>query len=163
MVAAITTSGGFFMFSLALPSVNFIRLGYLRAGWMAVGLGVFGLIMPLVPGVPFFVLAAWCFSRGSARVHDWLTGNRWLGPIIRNWREHKVIPLHGKIGALVGLVSSVIVVGVLLPQHPAVAAEEWLVPVVDGGWPLPTIIGAINTVVGAYIFSRPSRVPRLTE
>jgi hypothetical protein len=150
------------MFSMTLPSVNIIRLGYLLAGWTAVALGIFGVIMPLVPGVPFFVLAAWCFSRGSMRVHDWLVGNRWVGPPIRNWRDHKVIPLHGKIGALLGLVSSVIVVGFLLPQHPAVAAEEWLMPVVDAGWPLPAIVGAINTVVGAYILSRPSRPPRIT-
>ncbi len=151
------------MFSLALPNLNFVKLGYLLAGWMAVTVGIFGLVMPLVPGVPFFVLAAWCFSRGSTRAHDWLVGNRWLGPLIRNWRDHKVIPLHAKAGALIGLIASVIVVGVVLPQSSALAAEAWLTPVVDAGWPLPTIVGLINTVVGAYILSRPSSPPVFTE
>ncbi len=119
--------------------------------------------MPLVPGVPFFVLAAWCFSRGSMRVHDWFIGNRFLGPLIRNWRDYKVVPLHAKFGALVGLTASVIVVGVVLPQTVAFADEGWLRPVIDAGWPLPTIIGAINAVVGAYILSRPSRPPEITN
>lgn len=149
------------MFSMALPSVNFVRLGYLLAGWVAVGLGIFGAIMPLIPGVPFFVLAAWCFARGSERVHDRLMSQRWIGPAVRNWSDYKVIPLHAKVCALIGLVSSVIFVGVFLPHNPAVAAEEWLMPVVDAGWPLPAVVGTINTVIGAYIMSRPSRPPRV--
>lgn len=151
------------MFSMAISNLNLVKLGYLLAGWMAVSLGVFGLIMPLVPGVPFFILAAWCFSRGSKRVHAWFAGHRWLGPLIRNWRVYKVVPRHAKFGALVGLVMSVIVVGVLLPLHPAVASEAWLSPMIDAGWPLPTIIGSINAVLGAYILSRPSRPLLVTE
>lgn len=145
------------MLATMFPGLSVARLGYLLAGWAAIGLGVFGMIMPLIPGTPFFILAAWCFARGSERVHDWILGHAWLGPVIRNWREHRAIPVHAKIAALVGLVSSVFFVAVFLPGHPAVAGEAWLAHVVDARWPLPTVIGAINTVVGAYIVSRPSR------
>ena len=145
------------MLAMVFPSLNVVRLGFLLAGWMAVGLGIFGAIMPLIPGTPFFILAAWCFARGSERIHDWIVGHAWVGPIIRNWREHRVIPVHAKIAALLGLVSSVCFVAILLPGHPAIAGEAWLAPLVDARWPLPTVIGTINTVIGAYIVSRPSR------
>ena len=146
------------MLAPMFPSLSVVRLGYLLAGWTAIGLAIFGMIMPLVPGTPFPILAAWCFARGSDRIHDWIVGHPWLGPIIRNWREHRVIPVHAKIAALIGLVSSVFFVAIFLPAHPAIAGEAWLAPVVDARWPLPTVIGAINTMVGAYIMSRPSRL-----
>ncbi|MGD9538368.1 MAG: YbaN family protein [Alphaproteobacteria bacterium] len=146
------------MLATVFPGLSVVRLGFLLAGWMAVALGIFGAIMPLIPGTPFFILAAWCFARGSERIHDWIVGHPWVGPIIRNWREHRVIPVHAKIAAVGGLVSSVFFVAFMLPGHPALAGEAWLVPVVDARWPLPTVIGVINTVVGAYILSRPSRV-----
>jgi len=143
----------------AFASINFVRLGFLLAGWVALAIGILGLILPLLPGTPFLILAAWCFARGSERAHDWLVNHRLIGRYIRNFRDHQVIPLPAKIAAVFGLVTSVMFLICVLPNHPAIANEVWLLPIVEAAWPIPTLVGMINAVVGAYILSRPSRRP----
>ena len=66
-------------------------------GLVAVGLGLMGMFLPLLPTTPFLLLAAALFFRSSPRLYAWLLGNRTLGPYIRNFREHKAIPLHTKV------------------------------------------------------------------
>jgi uncharacterized protein len=72
-------------------------------GLIAVGLGTIGIFIPLLPTTPFYLLAAACFYRSSDRLYQSLTGNKWFGPYIRNYREHRAIPHHAKIMALIFL------------------------------------------------------------
>ena len=64
---------------------------YNVAGGACVVLAFLGLFLPLLPTTPFLLLAAFCFSRGSARLHRWLLEHRTMGPIIRDWNERRVI------------------------------------------------------------------------
>ena len=64
---------------------------YNVAGSACVVLAFLGLFLPLLPTTPFLLLAAFCFSRGSARLHKWLLEQRTMGPIIRDWNERRVI------------------------------------------------------------------------
>lgn len=66
-------------------------------GLLAVALGLLGVFLPLLPTTPFLLLAAALFFRSSPRLYNWLLGHRTLGPYIRNFREHKAIPLHTKV------------------------------------------------------------------
>ena len=66
-------------------------------GLVAVGLGLMGMFLPLLPTTPFLLLAAALFFRSSPRLYAWLLGHRTLGPYIRNFREHKALPLRVKI------------------------------------------------------------------
>ena len=66
-------------------------------GLVALGLGLMGMFLPLLPTTPFLLLAAALFFRSSPRLYAWLLGHRTLGPYIRNFREHKAIPLHTKV------------------------------------------------------------------
>lgn len=60
-------------------------------------LGVVGIIVPLLPTTPFLLLSAALFFRSSPRLHSWLYRQPALGPYIRNFREHKAIPLRAKV------------------------------------------------------------------
>ncbi len=48
-------------------------------GWLATGLGFLGVFLPLLPTVPFILLAMYCFGRSSPRFQVWLENNRYLG------------------------------------------------------------------------------------
>ncbi len=66
-------------------------------GVLSVGLGTAGIFLPLLPTTPFLLLAAACFSRSSDKLYQWLIGHKWFGRYIKNYREHKAIPMPSKI------------------------------------------------------------------
>lgn len=65
-------------------------------GSIALVLGIIGIFLPLLPTTPFLLLAAALYFRSSPRLYDWLLSQKRLGPYIRNFREHKAIPLRAK-------------------------------------------------------------------
>ncbi len=69
-------------------------------GSLSVALGTVGIFVPLLPTTPFLLLAAACFVRSSPRLYRWLITHRWFGTYIKNYREHRVIPLRFKVLAL---------------------------------------------------------------
>lgn len=64
------------------------------------GLAFVGVFVPLLPTVPFVLLAAICFSKSSDRFHSWLMAHRHFGPIIHNWQTNRSMPKRVKIMAM---------------------------------------------------------------
>jgi uncharacterized membrane protein YbaN (DUF454 family) len=110
-------------------------------GWLCVGLGVIGIIMPLFPTTPFLLVALWAFSKSSPELAARIRNNRYAGPYVRDWEEDGVIPLGAKILAVTMMVA---MLGYL---NFGSGAPAWVV--IAGG--------LIMAGVAAYILSRPSR------
>ena len=79
----------------------------LPAGVLAVGFGIAGAFVPLLPTTPFLLLAAACFARSSDRHYQWLMNHRWLGAHVRNYREHKATTKRVKVVTLALLWGSI--------------------------------------------------------
>jgi uncharacterized membrane protein YbaN (DUF454 family) len=77
-----------------------LRWLLLAAGFVFVGLAGLGAVLPLLPTVPFLLVAAACFARSSDRFYHWLLANRVFGPTIRDWRETRSMPLRAKVSAI---------------------------------------------------------------
>ena len=66
-------------------------------GSICLALGVIGIFLPLLPTTPFLLLAATLYVRSSDKLYQWLINQKHLGTYIRNFREHRAIPLRAKI------------------------------------------------------------------
>ena len=92
-------------FPLSPPSMK--RHFYLIAGWASLGLGAIGAFLPLLPTVPFVILAAFCFARSSPRLENWLLTHPHFGHHIVAWREKGAISRKGKIAATAAFAFSI--------------------------------------------------------
>lgn len=87
-------------------------------GLAALALGAAGTVLPLLPTVPFLLLAAFCFARSSQRFHDWLLAHPVLGPPIADWRERGAISRKAKgLATLSIALTFAISLALALPAH----------------------------------------------
>ncbi len=56
--------------------LRFKRIVYIIMGCIGLGLGTVGVILPILPTVPFFMLAAFAFAKSSKRLHAWFTNTK---------------------------------------------------------------------------------------
>ena len=115
-----------------------VRSLYLIAGLVALLLGAIGLFVPLLPTVPFVILAAFCFARSNRRLEAWLVDHPRFGPHILAWRSRGAISRRGKQAAFAAFALSV-ALGFLLMPLP---------------WSLVPLAAAL--IGGSWIATRPS-------
>ncbi len=78
-------------------------------GFCSLGLAYVGVITPGIPYSPFVVFAAYCFAKGSPRMHAWLYNHKLFGPFLTNWGEKRVFPLKMKYFMLAMMSSSLLI------------------------------------------------------
>lgn len=87
-------------------------------GSVSLALGIMGIFLPVLPTTPFLLLSAALYMRSSQRLYEWLMSHKHLGPYIKNFKEHKALPLRVKI-------VSVTMVWATLLYCAFVVAKEW--------------------------------------
>jgi uncharacterized membrane protein YbaN (DUF454 family) len=80
-----------------------------RTGALAsLAIGIVGVAVPVLPTVPFLIVAAWAASKGWPSLERWLLEHRTYGPHIRRWRERHVVPRMAKIWATLTMLGSAV-------------------------------------------------------
>ncbi len=114
------------------------KLVWLSLGSTALLLGAVGIFLPLLPTVPFLLVAAFCFTRSSERLHVWLLEHPTLGPPILDWQERGAI---GRKAKKLAVLSAIAALGLSLWIGVATYAV--------------VLQGVVLAVVMAFIWSRP--------
>lgn len=117
-----------------------MRLFWLSLGWIAVALGAIGAFLPVVPTVPFLLVAAWAFSRSSPVLRERIRQHPRYGAAVRAWQDRGVIAPLAKTWAVVAMAAGV-VLGLWLGIDLRIVGAQ----------------AAICTAIGIYVVSRPSR------
>ena len=92
-------------------------------GWVSVGIGTIGIVVPGLPTTVFFVVAAACFSRSSPRFEQWVLDRPGVGPLVRDYRAGLGMPRQAKVAAIVSI-------AVVCSLSAFVAVQTWWVRVV---------------------------------
>jgi hypothetical protein len=82
------------------------RLPYLALGSVALGLGLVGTVVPLLPTTVFLLVAVWAFARSCPHLERALLEHPRLGPPIRDWRAHRCLSRRAKRVAVVAILAS---------------------------------------------------------
>lgn len=70
-------------------------------GCIGVGLGALGVVLPILPTVPFLLLAAFCFARSSERLNNWFTGTKLYKNNLESYVKGKGMTRKTKIKIMV--------------------------------------------------------------
>lgn len=76
---------------------------YICVGLLAVGLGIIGAFLPVMPTVPFLLVALFCFERSSKKYHDMILNNKYFGKVLKDYYEGKGLTISVKIKAILFL------------------------------------------------------------
>jgi len=79
------------------------RLLFVTLGTLFLGVGIVGIVVPILPTTPFLLLATSFYARGSDKFHDWLLNSRILGTYVRHYIDGKGMPLKIKLFTIVFL------------------------------------------------------------
>jgi uncharacterized protein len=119
-------------------------LGYTRillwrvGAFLALGLGAVGIVLPVIPTVPFLILSAWAASKGWPALEKWLLGHDKYGPHIRNWRERGAVPRKAKwLATLMMLASAISIQFTSIPLWAQVGAPLLMAGVAVWLWRRP--------------------------
>jgi uncharacterized membrane protein YbaN (DUF454 family) len=103
-------------------------------------LALIGVAIPIIPQVPFAIISAFFFSKGSPRIHIWMRTNKYFGKPVRDWEDHRVIRPKMKIIASFSMVMGAII-------------AHWKLDA-----PYPLILDTIFAASIIFVLTRKSRV-----
>jgi uncharacterized protein len=114
------------------------RLLWRTLAALSVCLAIIGAVLPVLPTVPFLILAAWAGGKGWPALETWLLNHAHFGPGIRRWRERGAVPRRAKWLATVMMIAS----AVMLALSTAPLAVKIGVP-------------SVMAAVGLWLWRRP--------
>ena len=109
---------------------------YLSIGIASFILAMIGIVLPIMPTVPFLLLAAFCFARSNPKWEQQLLEHPRYGPSLRQWRERRAISRKAKVSALMAMSAGAVI--------------TWFTI----GWPWVLISIAVLLIAGTWIWTR---------
>ncbi len=109
------------------------KILYIVLGCISVGLGALGAVLPVLPTVPFLMLAAFCFARSSEKLDRWFRSTKLYEENLKDFVAGKGMTKKTKIRIMVtvtllmsigfvvmglrGIVSGCVVLGLVWVFH----------------------------------------------
>lgn len=77
-----------------------VKFLYIVIGFIALGFGVLGLILPVLPTTPLLLLASFCFVKGSERFERWFKGTKLYKRHLDTFVKERAMTLKQKLSIL---------------------------------------------------------------
>ena len=88
------------------------RITFVVLGCVSLALAVIGVVLPILPTVPFLALAAFCFAKSSDRLNNWLINTKFYQNNLADFKAGKGMTVKTKVRIL-ATVTLVMAVGLI--------------------------------------------------
>lgn len=106
----------------------------------SVALAVVGALLPVLPSVPFLLVAAWAAGKGWPQLEAWLLAHPRYGPPIQRWRDHGAVSRGAKWAATLGMLGSTLLIALSgLPLALKIGAPALMAAVAGWLWKRPEV------------------------
>lgn len=105
------------------------KILFVILGCVSLALGAVGAVLPLLPAVPFLLLAAFCFAKSSDRLHRWFTHTKLYQNNLESYVNGKGMTRKTKIKIMVTVTVLMSIGFIMMNQVPVgriILACVWL-------------------------------------
>lgn len=81
--------------------MNIKKAFFIVLGCLSLGLGAVGAVLPILPTVPFLMLAAFCFAKSSEKLHNWFVSTKLYKKNLESFVQGKGMTVKTKIRIMV--------------------------------------------------------------
>lgn len=120
------------------------RLIFLILGFVCLGLGCVGVVLPILPTVPFFLATVFCFANSSQKLHDWFVGTKLYKKHLESYVQKRGMTVKTKIGIIIPVTllmgigfTMMMLKGVLVPS--IILAIVWVCHIIYFGFGVKTL------------------------
>ena len=95
---------------------------YIILGFAAFGLGIVGIVLPLLPTTPLFLVACFCFAKGSNRFYNWIVNTWFYKKYLNDYAKTRAMTIKAKL--------SICITASVLVSIPFILAPFWFMRLV---------------------------------
>lgn len=118
--------------------MNIKKTLWFAAGIIFLGIAFVGVYVPGLPWSTPTVIAAYCFSKSSERMHKWLYNHKLFGPFLTGWQDKRIFPTKLKYFMLLTMSSSLVLMWFTTGNIKAILwTGGFMVLVAIWGWRYP--------------------------
>ncbi len=74
---------------------------FITAGFLFIGIGIVGIILPVLPTTVFFLIASFCFAKGSKKFDNWFKQTKLYKKYLHGYVTTRALSLPAKIRILI--------------------------------------------------------------